>query len=60
LTIGQAAELLGVTTATLRNWDRAGKLKARRHPINKYRLYTKSDIARLLDEICREDDPKAD
>jgi excisionase family DNA binding protein len=51
LTVGQAAALLGVTAATLRNWDRAGKLKARRHPINGYRLYAKSDIERLLTEI---------
>ena len=32
LTIGEAAEFLGVSTATLRNWDRSGKLKPRRHP----------------------------
>jgi excisionase family DNA binding protein len=51
LTVGQAAALLGVTPATLRNWDRAGKLEARRHPINGYRLYAKSDIERLLAEI---------
>jgi excisionase family DNA binding protein len=51
LTVGQAAALLGVTPTTLRNWDRAGKLKARRHPINRYRLYAKSDIERLITEI---------
>lgn len=47
LTVGEAAEQLGVTPATLRNWDRAGKLKAQRHPINGYRLYRKEDIEAL-------------
>ena len=29
----------GVSKDTLRRWDRAGKLEARRHPITGYRLY---------------------
>ncbi|MFN0166678.1 MAG: MerR family DNA-binding transcriptional regulator [Bryobacteraceae bacterium] len=32
--IHEAADLLGVTEQTLRNWDRARKLKPVRHPIN--------------------------
>jgi len=39
LTVKQVAELLGVTPLTVRNWDKSGKLKAIRHPINNYRLY---------------------
>ena len=46
--IDEASKLLNVTTMTLRRWDKAGKLKAYRHPINKYRLYKKSDIEELL------------
>src|SRR5690242_16822964 len=34
LTVGEAAEFLGVSPWTLRNWDRAGKLRPRRHPKN--------------------------
>ena len=34
LTVGEAAEFLGVSPWTLRNWDRAGKLKTLRHPKN--------------------------
>lgn len=34
LTIKDAAALLGVTPETLRNWDRADKLKPIRHPVN--------------------------
>lgn len=48
LTVKQAAEFLGVTVMTLHRWDAKGKLKARRHPINRYRLYKKSDLERLL------------
>lgn len=47
LTIKKAAEYLGVTATTLRNWDKAGKLKPHRHPMNKYRLYKLSDLKRL-------------
>jgi excisionase family DNA binding protein len=48
LTVNQAAEHLGVSASTLRNWDRAGKLKARRHPINGYRLYSRRELDRVL------------
>ena len=44
LTVKQTAELIGVTPLTLRNWDKAGKLKAYRNPINNYRAYKHEDI----------------
>lgn len=44
LTIKEAAELVGVTPLTLRNWDKAGKLRACRNPINNYRVYRPVDI----------------
>jgi PAS domain S-box-containing protein len=47
-TVGEAAEFLGVTPATLRNWDRAGKLKPRRHPQNGYRIYLHEELEALL------------
>jgi MerR family copper efflux transcriptional regulator len=47
LNVKQAAEFLGVTPKTLRNWDRAGKLKPLRHPINDYRLYPIDELKRL-------------
>lgn len=50
LTIKEAAELLGVTPTTLRNWDRSGKLIARRDPVNDYRLYAVEDISQFLGE----------
>lgn len=48
LTVGEAAELLGVSKDTLRRWDRAGKLKARRHPITGYRLYLRKELDEFL------------
>ena len=51
ITIRQAADLIGVSPATLRNWDRSGKLKAVRNPMNRYRLYRREDIEALLARI---------
>lgn len=51
ITIKEAAELLGVDKTTLRRWDKAGKLKPFRHPINSYRLYKKSDLEAILKGI---------
>ena len=48
LTVGRAAELLGVSPWTLRHWDRAGKLTPRRHPVNGYRLYRRDELEALL------------
>jgi len=48
LTVGEAAKFLGISPATLRNWDKAGKLLPYRHPLNNYRLYKKSDLEALL------------
>ncbi|HZW05438.1 MAG TPA: helix-turn-helix domain-containing protein [Candidatus Nitrosotalea sp.] len=51
LTVSEAASLLGVSASTLRNWDRAGKLDAVRHPVNGYRLYRRSDLEALLRKV---------
>ena len=48
LTIGEAAKTLGISASTLRNWDKTGKLKAARHPVNGYRLYLREDVEDLL------------
>lgn len=44
LKIKEAADYLGVTPQTLRNWDKAGKLKPVRHPVNNYRCYSIEDL----------------
>jgi excisionase family DNA binding protein len=51
LTIKEAANRLGVTPLTLRNWDKAEKLKAYRHPINNYRIYRTEEIELFLRKI---------
>jgi excisionase family DNA binding protein len=51
LTVKAAAEILGVCPSTLRNWDRAGKLKPHRHPMNRYRLYRRAELEALLRSI---------
>lgn len=51
LTVKEAALALGVCCSTLRNWDKTGKLKAYRNPINGYRLYKKIDLEKLLREV---------
>lgn len=48
LTIKEAAEFLGVSLNTLRNWGRDGKVPMHRNPVNGYRLFKTSDLERLL------------
>ncbi len=50
-TIRQAADFIGVTTVTLRTWDKLGKLKAYRHPANRYRLYKRSELVAFLRQV---------
>ncbi len=50
-TLAEAASYLGVSKATLRNWDKEGKLKAHRHPINRYRAYDLEELRSLRQQI---------
>ena len=50
--ISEAAELLGVSAGTLRNWDAAGKLVPVRNPMNRYRLYRRQDLEKILAEMA--------
>ena len=51
ITIKQASKILDVTPLTLRNWDKQGKLKAHRHPMNNYRVYKIEDLEAVIHEI---------
>ena len=53
LTVSEAARFLGVSASTLRNWDRMGKVSARRHPVNGYRLYVQAELSALLNGVSR-------
>lgn len=54
LTIKAAADVLEVSEQTLRRWDKAGKLRAKRHPLNGYRLYPRHQIMELRRQILSE------
>jgi type I restriction enzyme M protein len=67
VTLAEAASYLGVSKATLRNWDRAGKLRALRDPMNKYRVYALADLQLIQsrlpfgdDEVLARDTPSLD
>ncbi len=47
VTVSAASEILGVSPATLRNWDRSGKLRAERDKENGYRYYTVGELERF-------------
>lgn len=51
ISIKDAAEFLGVTPLTLRNWDRKGTLTAYRNPINNYRVYRLDQIELFLRKV---------
>ena len=52
ISIKEAATMLGVTPLTLSNWDKAGKLKPMRHPMNNYRVYKTEDIENILKDMA--------
>ncbi|MDO8930324.1 MAG: MerR family DNA-binding transcriptional regulator, partial [Bacteroidota bacterium] len=49
--VGEAAKLLGVSSETLRRWDKSKKFESVRHPINNYRVYTESNVLSLVEEL---------
>jgi DNA-binding transcriptional MerR regulator len=58
ITIKRAADFLGVSPNTLRNWGASGKLNEHRNPINGYRLYRVADLEKLLKALDRSVDGK--
>jgi DNA-binding transcriptional MerR regulator len=49
--IKEAGEILGVSPLTLRNWDKSGKFRAQRHPMNNYRVYKLSALEEIINDI---------
>ena len=52
-TIGEAAELLGVSIMTLRRWDESGRLKAVRNKPSGDRYYRRKDLEIFKDDLFR-------
>lgn len=51
LKIKDAAEFLGVTQNTLRNWEKENKIKVYKGNMNDFRLYKKEDLENILHDI---------
>ena len=51
VTLTEAAGYLGVSKSTLRNWDKSGKLRAVRHPINGYRSYSLAQLQEIRNSL---------
>lgn len=47
LLVTEAAELLGVSPNTIRNWGRDGKIVEYRHPVNNYRMFKRTELERI-------------
>jgi len=58
--ISEAAEYLGVSPNTLRNWENAGKIAAHRHPVNGYRLFKQRELDVLLRAVQSSDPLESD
>ena len=54
--IGEVAELLGVTTQTLRNWHNSGKFRACVNPATRHRYYKCEKVREFLAEILKSDE----
>ena len=51
--VAEAAEILGVSQGTLRNWAEAGKIPVHKNPANGYRLFERRDLESFLSEIAK-------
>lgn len=45
--LSEVADVMGVSKETLRRWDKNGKLKSVRHPINNYRVYPSESLTQF-------------
>lgn len=53
VSIGVVAAMHGVTVGTIRNWERAGKIRATR-TLGGHRRYLRSEVEQLLQPSSRE------
>ena len=58
ISIKEASELIGVNKETLRRWDKTGKFKSSRNPINNYRVYSLEQVNSFVKEFQLEYTPE--
>ena len=51
--VAEAAEILGVSQGTLRNWPEAGKIPMHKNPVNGYRLFRIDDLENFLASVAQ-------
>lgn len=51
--MSEAVDYLGVSATPLRNRERTGRGVAHRHPVNRYRLFKREELAQLLGQAER-------
>ncbi|MHC4084448.1 MAG: MerR family transcriptional regulator [Planctomycetota bacterium] len=49
----EAAQILGVSVNTVRNWARDGKIPHHRNPANGYRMFRRNDLEMFLAEAAK-------
>ena len=49
----KAAEILGVSANTVRNWAEDGWIPCRRNPANGYRMFLRADLEEFLIEASK-------
>ncbi|MFW6061461.1 MAG: MerR family transcriptional regulator [Planctomycetota bacterium] len=49
----EAADILGVSVNTVRNWAASGRIPVRRNPANNYRMFRREDLERFLAEAAK-------
>ena len=50
-TIEEAANYLGLTSQTLRNWDKSGKINCIREPESNYRLFSEAELIAIKSSV---------
>ena len=51
LLVTEAAQFLGVSPNTIRNWGRDGKITEYRHHVNNYRLFKRTELESIRKKL---------